>query len=96
MRQWAQLVQTDEATKHVRMVALTAHAKASDIEDALTAGCEGCITKPIDTRKVPQQVAGFFELSGMQPSQIGPQTILIVEDNPADSKLLRSLLRGSE
>lgn len=57
----ARLVRADEATRHVRMVALTAHAMASDIEDALAAGCDGCITKPIDTRKFPHQVAAFLK-----------------------------------
>ena len=46
--------------KHVPIVALTAFAMKGDDQKALAAGCAGYITKPIDTRKLPQQVAEFL------------------------------------
>src|SRR5512147_188781 len=44
-----------------RAVALTAHAMAGDRERALAAGFDGYITKPIDIRSFPEQVARALE-----------------------------------
>ncbi len=45
----------------LRVVALTAHAMAGDRERALDAGFDGYITKPIDIRSFPEQVARALE-----------------------------------
>jgi CheY-like chemotaxis protein len=54
-------LKADERTKHICIVALTAFAMKGDEQKALDAGCDGYITKPIDTRRMPGQVAGFLE-----------------------------------
>lgn len=46
-------LKADERTRHIRIVALTAFAMKGDEQKALDSGCDGYITKPIDTRKLP-------------------------------------------
>jgi len=47
-------------TKDIVIVALTAFAMKGDEEKARAAGCEGYLTKPIDTRTFAETLAGFL------------------------------------
>ena len=40
------ILKADPRTRHIRIVALTAHALASYAESARAAGCDGVVTKP--------------------------------------------------
>ena len=57
-------LKADPATKDIRIVALTAYAMKGDEEKARAVGCEGYITKPIDTRALPGLVAGYLRGDG--------------------------------
>jgi len=46
---------------HLPVVALTAHAMSGDMERAIAAGFNGYITKPIDVRAFPGQVANALQ-----------------------------------
>ncbi len=54
------LLKASEATRHIIVVALTAFAMKGDDAKAREAGCDGYITKPIDTRTLPNDVAGYL------------------------------------
>ena len=47
--------------RDLRVIALTANAMAGDMEKALEAGFDGYISKPIDIRRFPDQVAKALE-----------------------------------
>lgn len=53
-------LKADPSTDAIPIVALTAHAMASDREHALAAGCIGHISKPINTRILGDQVREFL------------------------------------
>ncbi|HXA15811.1 MAG TPA: response regulator [Thermoanaerobaculia bacterium] len=54
------LLKASETTRHIIVVALTAFAMKGDDAKARDAGCDGYITKPIDTRTLPGVVAGYL------------------------------------
>jgi CheY-like chemotaxis protein len=53
-------LKADARTRAVPIVALSAFAMKGDEEKALASGCDGYITKPINTRTFPAQVAAFL------------------------------------
>src|SRR5207302_9739257 len=54
-------LKADPATASVRVIALSAHALAEEQAAALVAGCDGYLTKPIDTRAFPGQIANLLD-----------------------------------
>lgn len=80
-------IKADVRLRRIPVVALTAFAMKSDERDARAAGCVGYLSKPIDTRKFAEQVAGFFTAATTAP-------ILIVDDNPTNLRLLRAQLEA--
>jgi len=94
------LLKADAEFKHVPIVALTASAMKGDDLKARDAGCEGYITKPIDTRKFAQQIFAFLPVP-VETTQINPMVasgeksiVLIVDDYAANRALLRAGLEG--
>ncbi len=49
-------LKADPATRHIIILALTAHAMRGDQERALAAGCDGYLSKPISPKKLVEEV----------------------------------------
>ena len=50
-------LKADPATRDIVVLALTAYAMKGDDQRALSAGCDGYVTKPVDTRTLPALIA---------------------------------------
>jgi CheY-like chemotaxis protein len=54
-------LKTDPATRDIKILGLTAYAMKGDEEKILAAGCDGYISKPIDTRTLPGVIEFYLE-----------------------------------
>ena len=54
-------IKADPAMAAVTILALTAYAMKGDQDRILAAGCDGYVTKPIDTRALPGVIDGFMK-----------------------------------
>lgn len=61
-------LKADPATRHLTVVGLTANAMKGDEETALNAGCDGYLTKPIDTRTFIAAVTKFIAAANSRPT----------------------------
>jgi CheY-like chemotaxis protein len=52
-------IKADAATKHIPVVALTAHSMAGDREKAMEAGCNDYDTKPVELPRLLEKMAAL-------------------------------------
>ncbi len=60
-------LKADPARHDAVILAVTAYAMKGDEARALAAGCDGYVTKPIDTRLLPQVIAGYLSRETAPP-----------------------------
>jgi CheY-like chemotaxis protein len=56
-------LKADPTTGNIPVIALTAHAMLGDREGTIAAGCAGYIAKPIDTRRLGEQIREILKPS---------------------------------
>ena len=54
-------LKADPDTRDIIILAVTSYAMKTDQEKALAAGCNGYVTKPIDTRALPDLVRRYLD-----------------------------------
>jgi two-component system, cell cycle response regulator DivK len=54
------ILKEDEATREIPIIALTAHALATDRAKATEVGCDGYLAKPCEPRRVVAEVEKFI------------------------------------
>jgi CheY-like chemotaxis protein len=57
----ARNLKSDPKTRHIAIIGITAFPEKFPRSDAMAAGCDGYIVKPVNTRKLSQQVAEAVE-----------------------------------
>src|SRR5690348_14880991 len=70
---------------NIPVVAVTASSDAATERRALTYGCDGFLTKPIDTRAFPEQIARFLKPEAVVNTR-RPETEDGGSDAPAESR----------
>jgi CheY-like chemotaxis protein len=61
--QITRMLRTNPRTRDLMIVAMTAHAMVEDERRVMDAGCDGYLTKPIQTRMLVEQVRPFLDRS---------------------------------
>ncbi len=94
------MIKSDENLRHIPVVALTSYAMHGDDLKAKAAGCNGYVTKPIDTRNFIKILESYLQNDFYSKRPLSDfvrqkPVILIVDDEPKNVKLLAANLSNS-
>src|ERR1035437_8734505 len=92
------LIKQDERTRDSAVGALTAFARKGDEQKAMEAGCDGYITKPIDTRTLGERIRQLLALRGEPetPVALAPSERETIEAAEMQARRRRFLQEGRE
>jgi CheY-like chemotaxis protein len=65
----AKWIRREPKLRHIPVVAVTAHAMVTDQERVIEAGCNACISKPIDFKLLAEALERWLEVSANLPSR---------------------------
>ena len=57
-------IRNNPLTKHIPIIALTAHSSSADVKRAVEAGCDQYETKPLEYERLLKKVMGVLERNG--------------------------------
>jgi len=100
------VLKEDPGTRDIPVIAVTALARGEDRAAALEAGCDGYLTKPLDTRQFWEEVSAIIEAAQVAGGGLAERRpplltsdpsltrgrILVVDDEPAARHMLVDLL----
>ena len=66
------ILKADPATRHLTVVGLTAYAMKGDEAAARNAGCDGYLTKPIDTRTFIATIKNLIDAAHLRQTKNNP------------------------
>ncbi len=93
------IIKEGPETKDIPVIGLSSYAMQGDDQKALDAGCDGYITKPIDTRNFLKTIGGFLLNHSASPVTGSKQIthmprVLIVDDDLQNVKLMKAKLQN--
>ncbi len=65
----AKWIRQRQALRHIPVIAVTAHAMVTDHERVIQAGCDACISKPVDFKSLSKQLKLWLGLTTQSPSR---------------------------
>ncbi|MDB5332599.1 MAG: response regulator receiver protein [Phycisphaerales bacterium] len=60
-REVTRRLKADQATRHIPVIALTAHAMEGDRDEAIRAGCDDYDTKPVEMPRLLEKIRALLE-----------------------------------
>jgi CheY-like chemotaxis protein len=66
----AAAIRRDPRLQHLPVIAVTAHAMVTDQERVIQAGCNACVSKPVDFKSLAKQIERWLDYTAkLQPSR---------------------------